>query len=170
MTSLISPSVTSLVFPALPRSHGVIPVDILIQTTWGLFPHLCFQAHNNIFPKLEWGFLRPLVVLGSQQAGKQLFPKHHSGSCMASCGFFLDFSGGKVSHCLCFSPFPSSVEIGSFRGICGFNVSVVVKVFSSAALCCWTQGRLFPCYVPGRSRDKDELLIPIPTLKHVSVV
>lgn len=55
---------------------------------------------------------------------------------MASYGFFLYFSGGQVSHSLCFLPFPSSMETESFRGVSrGFNVSVVLLVSPPELLC-----------------------------------
>lgn len=53
-------------FSSTSRSCGAMSVYILIQTGCGLFPHLRFQACKNIFSKLEWSFLRPLEVLGSQ--------------------------------------------------------------------------------------------------------
>lgn len=64
---------------------------------------------------------------------------------MTSCGFLLHFSGGKVSCSLCFPPFPSSVEIGSFRGVChGFNVSVVLAVSFQSCSVLLDTGKAFP--------------------------
>lgn len=144
VTSFIFPLVTSLLFPLVTSLSQGPPSGHPHPNSLWVIPSLCFQAHNNIFPQTGVELPQASGAVGKSGQGSSsslgLWPPGAS-SCISVEG---------RPALACFPPFPSSVEFGSFRGICcGFRVFGVSSraallvdtgnAFSS--LCSWVEGQ-----------------------------